>query len=171
MRRLIIMRHAKAAHADNWDDDINRPLDPRGRDEAPRTARLLADLCPPADLALVSSAQRTRETWELVAPHYPAHATQIDDNYYLASGEMWLNTLVSAGDAETVLIIGHNPGLKELAYDLMSKGPHDTDARVSLSHGLPTSCALVLELDDAPARNTARLTAFVKPPRGADTED
>jgi len=162
------MRHAKAAHSDDWDDDINRPLDARGREEAPRTARLLAQLCPPADLALISAAQRTRETWELAAPHYGAREVVIDNNFYLIGGEMWLDTLGPIRGAETVFIIGHNPGLKELALDLMGQGSHDRQAQLSLSRGLPTSCAIVLELDGALEHNTARLTAFVQPPRGAD---
>jgi phosphohistidine phosphatase len=165
MRRLVLLRHAKAVRPGAGLDDFDRALEPRGREAAPRAARLLADLGLAPDVALISAAERTRETWDLVAQDLPAREVVIDERLYLASEDVWLDQLIAHQDADTVLAIGHNPGLKDLAFALMGEGPHDARARERLEEGLPTSCAAVLGLDGAPRRGGARLVAFVAPER------
>lgn len=164
------MRHAKAVRPDGVADDFQRALEPRGAAEAAAAARLLSDLCPPPDIALVSAARRTKETWAEVAPVFPAREALIEDDLYLASSAIWRARLAPLRDCETILLIGHNPGLKELAYDLMGPGPHDARARERLSDGLPTSCALVFGLSGMAEPGTGRLAAFVSPPRASDAD-
>lgn len=168
MRRLVLMRHAKAVRPDVGLDDFDRRLEPRGREEAARTAWLLADLGVAPDVALVSPARRALDTWRLIAPVLPAPQVDIDDELYLADTPVLLARLAAHDTAETVILVAHNPGLKDVAYTLMGEGPHDVRARASLADGLPTSCAIVLGLDGGPTPGAARLAAFVAPPRESD---
>lgn len=115
-RTLILLRHAKS----DWSasvPDFDRPLAERGRAQAPRAGRWLANNAGPIDLAIVSPAQRARETWDLVsaqlAPAPPAH---FDDRVYAASADELLEVLRDVpDDVRRVVLVGHNPGLEQLA--------------------------------------------------------
>ena len=170
MRRIVLLRHAKAVRPDQGLSDFDRPLDARGRDEAPRAGQLLADVAVTPDIALVSAALRTRQTWDLIADLVPARTVIVESDLYLADAETWLDHLSAHADAETVLGVGHNPGLKDAADVLMGPSGHDTRARASLAAGLPTSCAVILSLDGAPAPGVARLAAFLAPARESDPD-
>ncbi|HVH94043.1 MAG TPA: methyltransferase domain-containing protein [Nocardioidaceae bacterium] len=115
-RTLILLRHAKS----DWSGDtadIDRPLADRGRRQAPGAGRWLAANIDSIDLAVVSPAARTRSTWELVAAelNVPPH-TRIDDRLYAASGDELLTVVRGLhDDVETAILVGHNPGMEELA--------------------------------------------------------
>ena len=84
-RRLVLIRHAKAARPSGVDDH-DRPLDPRGRRDAPALGRWLAAEVGGIDLVLSSSAERTRETWALAATEVPGEpAVEVAQRLYLAS--------------------------------------------------------------------------------------
>ena len=122
-RTLILLRHAKS----DWSgpaDDIDRPLADRGRAQAPLAGHWLAQHAQRIDLAIVSPAKRARETWELVsaqlAPEPPA---RFDDRVYAAPADRLLEVLLDApDDVRTLLLIGHNPGMEDLASSLAGEG-------------------------------------------------
>lgn len=170
MRRLILMRHAKAVPQAPDGDDFDRPLEARGRREAAGAARLLADLGLAPDIALVSTAKRTAETWEIVAKTLPAGAVAATDALYAAAPEAVLAAVRRAGEspaAETILVVGHNPGLKILAAALTAgPGPHAGEARARLALGLPTSWAAIICFDNSFSDTAGRLDALLGPERG-----
>ena len=116
MKELLVLRHAKSAHSDPRLPDHERPLNERGRQAAPRVGRLLLerDLLP--ELVLCSTARRTVETTELVLAEAgskagAAHLSEL----YLASAQTILETVVmNAGDANRVMVVGHNPGVEDV---------------------------------------------------------
>ena len=114
-RHLVILRHAKSAWPDGT-PDRQRPLNERGRRDAPAAGRWLRENVDPLDVVVCSPAQRARQTWELVATELadPPEPT-FDEDVYGASPSSLL-TLVTAlpDDAQTVLLIGHNPSLQDL---------------------------------------------------------
>lgn len=115
-RTLILLRHAKS----DWTGsvpDVERPLADRGRGQAPLAGRWLASRAERIDLAVVSPARRARETWELVAAELPvAPPARPDDRVYAASAERLLEVVRDLPeDAGTVILVGHNPGMEELA--------------------------------------------------------
>jgi phosphohistidine phosphatase len=114
MPRLVILRHAKSA----WPDgvpDYRRPLADRGRHEAPAVGQWLVKHVPPIDLALVSPATRTRQTWELVSAELPtAPEVRFEEQLYGEGSDAILALLRTLGDVATVLVVGHNPDLELL---------------------------------------------------------
>jgi phosphohistidine phosphatase len=124
-RRLILLRHAKS----DWPDvpDRDRPLAKRGRRDAPRIGRWLHQHGYQPDVAVVSAAARTRQTWDLVAPELGGSpAVHFEPRAYAASA---LTLLYLAQELparyRTALLIGHNPGLSELATSLAA--PPESD--------------------------------------------
>lgn len=116
MKTLLILRHAKSSWRDSELADHDRPLNKRGKQDAPRIGNLLRreDLVP--DLIVSSSAKRAHKTAELVieASGYEGEL-RLDDELYAADPEGILDALQSlADDYERVMVIGHNPGLEEL---------------------------------------------------------
>jgi len=116
LKTLLILRHAKSSWRDSELADHDRPLNKRGKQDAPRIGNLLRheDLVP--DLIVSSSAKRAHKTAELVieASGYEGEL-RLDDELYAADPEGILDALQSlADDYERVMVIGHNPGLEEL---------------------------------------------------------
>jgi len=164
MRQLHLLRHAKSS----WDDlalsDHDRPLAPRGRRAAERIASYLrAEPIEPA-LVLCSSATRARETLALVEP------ALADDTEVRVEGELYgvpsrnlLERLRAVPDAvQSVLLIGHNPAMQDLALALARSGPERD--RLELKYPTAALATLAfegpwLELD----AGTAELRAFVRP--------
>ena len=144
MRRLMLLRHAKS----DWPmgvADLARPLAPRGRAEAPAIGGFMAREALRPHLALVSPAKRTRETWALVSAALaepPPH--KIDAALYMATAEA-LIARVRATDAgvQTLLLLGHNPGLEDLARTLAGTG--DAAAKKRLTASFPTSGLAVID--------------------------
>lgn len=125
MHRLHLLRHAKSSR-DGEADDRERRLSRRGRDDAWTVARTLPRALGDLDLVLCSSAVRTRETAELVLAGYePRPQIRFEDALYLASPAALLKRLTQIEEAaDAVLVIGHNPGLHELALALaLPEGP------------------------------------------------
>ncbi|MFE9613603.1 SixA phosphatase family protein [Streptomyces sp. NPDC006012] len=168
MRRLIVLRHAKSA----WPEDIadhERPLGPRGRRDAPAAGRALAEADCLPDLALCSTALRARHTWELASAQWgtPPPA-RFDPRLYAADVADLLRVVHEVPpEVETLLLVGHNPGLAELVLDLAGDGLDDT---LTVVRGkFPTSAIAVLAWHgtgwQALAPGTALLTS-VTVPRG-----
>jgi len=117
-RRLILLRHAKS----DWPDvpDQDRPLAKRGRRDAPRIGRWLHEHGYQPDVAVVSAAARTRQTWDLVAPELGGSpAVRFEPRAYAASALTLLYLVQELPERyRTALLIAHNPGLSELATSL-----------------------------------------------------
>lgn len=124
VKRVWLLRHAKSS----WDEpglaDHDRPLAPRGRKAARRIAAWAANNRVRPELVLCSTALRTRATLELVSGALGAPPAQIEHVLYHASAEELVERLraVQAGVGD-LLVIGHNPGLHELACMLAPPGP------------------------------------------------
>jgi phosphohistidine phosphatase len=116
MKTLLIMRHAKSSWEEAGLHDHDRPLNKRGKLNAPRMGRLLRELDLVPDLILTSSARRARDTAEAVADQSGFEGNiKVEEDLYAAPPETYLEALAAADDSyERLLIIGHNPGLEEL---------------------------------------------------------
>jgi phosphohistidine phosphatase len=114
-RRLIVLRHAKSGWPTGVPDH-RRPLGPRGKREAPLAGQWLQQHAQPIDLVVCSTAQRARETWDLVAAELePAPEVRLEDRVYDASEARLLDVIRELPQAaSTVLFVGHNPGLEDL---------------------------------------------------------
>ena len=137
MKRLILLRHGKADSVSSLGGDLERGLTDRGRRDTALMGRVLAEAGFTPDLVLVSAARRTRETWEEVSPAFPDAAVEFSRGLYLASREHLMHTLDATGDtADCLMIIGHNPGLHELA--LACASPEQIDEAGALD-SFPTA--------------------------------
>ena len=167
MRRLALLRHAKAA-PQGGGDDHGRPLALLGREAAPRVgAWLKASGISPA-LTLVSDARRTRETFDLLAAAFGgALAMRLEPRIYNATARTLLD-LVRATPAKVpaLMLVGHNPGLAELAMRLAGGGG-DSQAEARLRAGFPTASVAILDFDANAwpdiAHGTGRLASFATP--------
>ena len=164
MRRLLLLRHAKSGRPPGV-SDIDRPLDARGREAAPRMGVYLAREGLHPDLALVSPARRTRETWEAAAAALGAVPMQIVETIYEAPPAALLAAVRAAPDtAETLILVGHNPGTEALAETLAADGA--PAARTRLAQGFPTAALAVITFDVAhwsEIDRNGRLERFVRP--------
>jgi phosphohistidine phosphatase len=115
-RTLILLRHAKSDWSGD-ETDIARPLAKRGRRQAPDAGRWLAANVAGIDLAIISPARRAYCTWELVAAELATSPRgEVDERVYAASGPELLTIVRGLGDdLQTVVVVGHNPGLEDLA--------------------------------------------------------
>jgi phosphohistidine phosphatase len=163
MRRLILFRHGKSEATPLTGGDRNRKLMDRGREESARTAAWLNQAGFTPQLVLVSPALRTQQTWEAMKAELPAAPCETRDSLYLGEMEELLAEVESdAAGAETVMIVGHNPGLQDLAIKLATDAGADDEQVDRLTDGFPTASACVLAMDGA--RPTA-LEAIYEPPR------
>jgi phosphohistidine phosphatase len=154
---LVLLRHAKS----DWSGgavDIDRPLAKRGRRQAPETGRWLAANVASIDLAVVSPARRALSTWDLVSAELEGPPRRrIDDRVYAASDQELLEVVEElSDDLDTVVLVGHNPGLEDL---------------VSLLTGewapMPTSALAVITIPGSwstAGRQPAVLRASGRPP-------
>ncbi|EFL30662.1 phosphohistidine phosphatase [Streptomyces viridochromogenes DSM 40736] len=143
LRRLVVLRHAKSA----WPVDVadhERPLAPRGRRDAPAAGRALVEADCLPDLALCSTALRARRTWELAASQWGTPPPVRHDRRLYAANPAGLLAVVHEvpAEVETLLLIGHNPGLEELVLALAGDGLDDTLEQVRTK--FPTSAIAVL---------------------------
>ena len=159
------MRHAKSS----WDDpllsDHARPLNPRGRAAAAAMRRMMQEAGLAPDLVLVSSARRTLQTLEALEPWDDTPLVEPMDALYLAAPEQMIQVL--HGIAETVrsvLILGHNPGLHDLALLLAEAG--EGQMRHRLSESFPSGALAEFSFAgswSALHEGGARLLRFVTP--------
>jgi phosphohistidine phosphatase len=124
MRTLMLLRHAKSSWSDPGLADVDRPLSPRGERAARRIAEYLRRNGIRPSLVLCSPARRTRQTLDAIEPALGTTcAVELAPELYGASAETLLERLRAVPDsADSVLLIGHNPGLEELALMLAERG-------------------------------------------------
>ena len=141
MLRLFLFRHAKATpHVGGGDRE--RPLNQRGIGDARRIGAALASTGLRIDLALVSDARRTRETFTLAFEQPPAF--RFEPRVYDATAATLLGLARGApDDVQSLMIVGHNPGLAELAVALAGSG--DEAAREAIAERFPTASLAIVE--------------------------
>ncbi|HML06564.1 MAG TPA: histidine phosphatase family protein [Xanthobacteraceae bacterium] len=166
MRRLLLLRHAKTERPKPGEPDRDRRLTSRGRADAPIIGAYMTRHGLVPDLALVSPVTRAEETWALVAAAFAKEPQVVEDErIYNAGPEKLISIIRKTGDARALLVVGHNPGLHELAVALIASG--DVEARERVSEKLPTSGLVVIDLpvdDWSRLRpNSGRLERFVSP--------
>ncbi|MGH1368085.1 MAG: SixA phosphatase family protein [Maritimibacter sp.] len=141
-KRLILIRHAKSAWDDPFMSDHDRPLNARGRESATAIGGWLKKSGYDVKAALVSSAERTRETWDnLAAAANLSIAPDILPPLYLAEPDLMLNILKDQS-GDNIALIAHNPGIAYLAHGLLKTPPSD-----SRFDRFPTGTTCVIDLD------------------------
>jgi phosphohistidine phosphatase len=145
MRRLLLLRHAKTERAGPGERDRERKLTKRGRADAPIVGSYMARHGLIPDLALVSPATRATETWTLVAKTLGKEPRVVkDQRIYNADFETLIGIIRETHDAHALLLVGHNPGLHDLALRLIASG--DAEIRKRVIEKLPTSGLVVIDL-------------------------
>jgi phosphohistidine phosphatase len=164
MRTLILLRHAKAVRAHEADSDEERGLTGRGRrDAAAAGAAMVAAGLKPT-LALVSSSERTRQTAEHGLADFGLETFFEDALYHAAPESLW--DAFSASDAESVVIVGHNPGIGELASMLVHQAHDGSKLAREFSGHFPTAAFAAFEIKGELMRAAGpRLLAAWKPDR------
>jgi phosphohistidine phosphatase len=166
VKRLILIRHAKSARPAGVPDQ-ERPLAPRGRDDARLLGGYLEREMLLPDLVLVSTSARTRQSWDLLVQGLGAvPSLRFDERLYDApSTRLAAVVAETQGEVRTLLLVGHNPGLADLAHRLAGHG--DRYALARMRGKFPTSALAVLDLprDDwgELVAGSARLDRFVTP--------
>ena len=143
MKILIILRHAKSSWSNSGLSDFDRPLNERGKRDAPFMGKLLRDMNIQPDAIFVSPAKRAKQTIKKVVKELGIPESEITwkENAYLASTRELLRIIHSAPkDAQSLMLVGHNPGLTDLANQL-------GNARID---NIPTAgvCYIDFEVDD-----------------------
>jgi phosphohistidine phosphatase len=145
-RRIVLLRHAKA----DWPEvaDHERPLADRGRADASVAGRRLAETGIAFDLALCSTAARTRETWKLAVHELPRRPrTVYEDRLYDATlGDLLALINETPDDVNDLLLIGHNPSMHALADAMAGSAGGEAVARMTRG-GFPTAAFAVIGVD------------------------
>ena len=171
MRRLMLLRHAKTENDAPSGRDQDRRLDKRGKSDAAEIGGWIGRHPPFPDSVLVSSAVRAHQTWDIAweamkdlarEPH-----VEILPELYGADPSQLLETIraASQADPKRLMLIGHNPGMHELALALGRSG--DAAGRKALADNLPTSGLAVFDFETDDWADVAfrrgRLALFVTP--------
>ncbi|MBI1261963.1 MAG: histidine phosphatase family protein [Rhizobiales bacterium] len=167
MKRLCLFRHAKSDWRDAGLNDFERPLNERGRKAADFMAHFIDQSQWRPDAVLCSTAVRARETFApLQALLGTGMPVQFIDRLYHAMPDVLLEVIhaEASDDADTLLVIAHNPGLALMAADL---APAETDEAMAHGDGMPTGGFIVFEFDVDHWRDVkehqGRLVFFGKP--------
>jgi phosphohistidine phosphatase len=166
-KTVLLLRHAKASREDPEMADFDRPLNARGRQDAPRVGAWMRRSGLAPDLVLCSDAKRARETWAGVAETLRSGAPVLfERGLYMASAKALCHRLQRIqGTVGTVLVVGHNPGIEEAAQALARR---EGDALKHLQREkLPTAALVRLEFDISEwtqlQPGAGRLTLFKTP--------
>ena len=171
MRRLMLLRHAKTEHDAPSGRDQDRRLDHRGHRDAAEIGGWIGRHPPFPDHVMVSPAARARQTWEIAWAAMQQHAAppQVEflPELYGADPAELLQAVraATAEDPKRLMMVGHNPGMHELALMLIGSG--DAAARSALADNLPTSGLVIFDFavddwNDVTFRR-GRLVLFVSP--------
>jgi phosphohistidine phosphatase len=175
MRRLMLLRHAKTETDAASGRDQDRRLDDRGRGDAAEIGRFIGVHPPLPNLVLVSPAIRAHQTWEIVQEAIKETTQDLGreprvellPELYAADTSQLLQTIrtASTADPKVLMVVGHNPGMHELALALGGSG--DDAGRKAVAENLPTSGLAVFDFavddwDDVTFRR-GRLVRFVSP--------
>jgi phosphohistidine phosphatase len=166
MRRLFLIRHAKAETAFGQ-DDYDRALTDRGRNDARRIAAMLADRERLPEVLVHSGALRTKQTAEIFAAHWPRRVElQEEIGLYDATRDMLFERARALSNSvDCVGFVGHNPGVGELAATLAGYGPDPELRRMGFKY--PTCAVAVIDFEvsawDDVSRKAGLLALFLTP--------
>lgn len=167
MRTLILMRHAKAVRGGEAPSDEVRALAPRGRRDAAHAGAAMEDAGLKPALALVSTATRTRETAACALQGFSLETRFEEALYHAAPEGIW--DAFAASDAASVIVIGHNPGIGELASMLVHQAHDGSKLAREFAGHFPTAAFAAFEIrGDLMRAAGPRLIAAWKPARGED---
>jgi len=147
MDRLILMRHAKAERRSASGEDFDRPLTEQGRADAAAIGQALAKDGLAPGLALVSGAQRTVDTWEALRTSFPKARGQVIRELYNA-GPMAILDALEGTTAGVVMVVGHNPGIHELAVGLLNEGGAGSAVVGKIASRFPPATAVAFVIDE-----------------------
>jgi phosphohistidine phosphatase len=170
MHQLLLLRHANSSRDDPELADHARPLSAKGKRAAATMRQAMRDLGLQPDIVLVSSSRRTMETLEALEPWDETPLVEPLDALYMASAKQMLKILRTLSEtARSVMVIGHNPGMHELALGLVGgrEAVRDTPhAGRLVADGFPTAAVAEFALPGswhALAPGGARLVRFLAP--------
>jgi len=165
MHTLYLLRHAKSSWSDPTLPDHERPLARRGRRDAKRIAKHLVRLGIEPELVLCSSAERTRETLELLRSALGATPkVRLEEELYAASSDELLERIRAVPEAvASLMLIGHNPGLHQLALVLASTGAELDRLEAKFPTGALATLSLANTTWSQLSRADAVLAAYVVP--------
>jgi phosphohistidine phosphatase len=171
-RRLVLLRHAKSA----WPDvpDHERPLARRGRRDAPAAGRWLRDAGCVPDRVLCSTAERARQTWQLLRTGLGASPpVTFERRVYQASAAELLDLIhLAPSTVRSLLVVGHDPAIQDLALSLAAAGTSAGSSAATaraldrMRAKFPTAAIAILEFTAPWSRlgpGRARLASFVTP--------
>lgn len=161
MNRLLLLRHARAAWAEPGTRDFDRPLSASGESDARTLGGLIASRGLIPGTVLCSTAARARQTWERVArtPGGESVRTIRSDALYNTDAAGCLTMIRQAPEAESLLVVGHNPVMEDLAVALSGDGAPEAMKRVSA--GFP-ACGLAVISFPAPLSAITPGTGFLE---------
>jgi phosphohistidine phosphatase len=161
MKSLYLLRHAKSSWSDSSLTDEERPLAPRGRKAAKKMAKALRRRQIRPALVLCSASRRTQETLELISPALGHPAIETEESLYGAGSDALLARIRAVSDTvDSVLVVGHNPGLQDLAMAL-------APGSKPVAEKFPTGALAAFELNAHSwielGQTKVRLVAYVVP--------
>lgn len=166
MARLFLLRHARAGWAQPGMRDFDRTLEPSGIADAEAMGAVMRAYAPMPNLTLCSGAMRARQTLEALARQADTGRVVYLDALYHEDAAGYLALIRSHGDADSLLIVGHNPMMEDVAMALSGTG--DDEQRAMLRRGFPTAGLAVIGFAGrlaTVAPGNGRLEAFLFPPR------
>lgn len=151
MRQLILFRHAKAEGRSASGDDFDRQLTQKGEADARLIGQVLHEAGLDPDLALVSAAMRTRQTWEAAAAAFPGSPEVRHEAGLYNASSAWLRQSVESleGHGGVVMFVGHNPGMHQLALDLLVESGAAASLIARAGSRFPPATAAVFAMDAA----------------------
>lgn len=169
-KKLTLMRHAKSSWADYSQSDVERPLSPRGKKDAPKMGRYLYENDLHPDLVLCSPAQRTRETLARLQTAFanPLNVRFDKSIYSAGMGHGLISLLHSLNDEfDHVMIVGHNPAMQELALSSVNWASGNEDTHQKIHSKFSTGSVISMEFDGGDWRSAAlgdgKFTHFMAP--------
>lgn len=147
MERLILMRHGAAERRGPTGGDFDRALTPQGRIDAVLIGDALAKAGFVTDLALVSEARRAQETWAGASEAFPTARVESRADFYSASSQTVLSVVEEQG-AGTVMVVGHNPTLQDLAVGLLKAGGASPALIARVEMRFPPATAVAFNFDE-----------------------
>ncbi len=149
LHRLCLLRHAEARTVPGLPDH-ERPLSEFGEETALQAGQWLADTHIQPDMAIVSTARRTRATWEAVQKRLPAFAPAVfEKRIYESTPDNILESIQYTAQAHRcLLVVGHNPGLHQLALQLIEQADQNSLAR--LNQEFPPGSLVVIDFPGLP---------------------
>ena len=149
MKRLILMRHGKAERSSPG-GDFERALTERGLTDAALMGRLLVDEGLVPDIGVVSTARRTQQTWQALSEAFPKALTRSLGGLYNAEAGRILFEAEAAGvEHDTVMMVGHNPGMHGLTIGLLHEGGAGSALIARAESRFPTSTIAAFTFDAA----------------------